>query len=541
MTNRKVIREHGDMPILTDAMYNFVPGSSFEIGVSLSILDHPGEAGLIIDNYATQLESIIHRVLTTELGNREIKLTPASTPIKLKDYFNNKILKELIPTSDQIGRCFNRSKTQEWLNGAGREWLCRELLCSSGAVDYTYKNMLTKIRSISAFGTILRELMPNCQDTAAVLLKKDESELHTRNTEINMKIRHAQFDNPTTRARTEKIPLVGGKALTTYPEVSASLTEAAPKGLGFGKVWHDEEMKSQNASGQKIIEEYRELEKTYGRQGMQRMDQDIADPSRPGLLGESSVRMMSEVFKEAGLPEQLKIHRYEHGSGLNRWKIHGSYPRDAYDQNLPAAGAHSGGTSDIFLAMNCMDDQSIFGQERALSAGILISSFMNFGGYHSFAETFPIAESVASNSSFEVTVTATQRKNLYNNMLQVVKSHAPEAYPQAALYHHAYVMAKKEFTQPQVEFDDYQISKLRYLEALDLHMAIQDQMKIKDVILQNRRKIPTPDRDKLATSKTQILHDQGSFKERHDDLKQKREEVEQTKTEDIKKTQGKVS
>lgn len=541
MPNPKATREQFDRPILTDEMYNFVPGACLEIGVSLSVLDHPGDAGLLIDAYAKQLESIFHQVFTTELGNREIRLTPTSPTIKLIDYFNNKVLKELIPTSDQIGRCLNKNKAQQWLNGEGSAWLREELLLSSASPDYTYKNMLTKIRAISAFGTILRELMPHCQDTAALLLQKDESVICARNVEIKAQVRHDQFDSAVTRARTEKVPLVDGKTLTSHPDIDARLTDASPKGLGFGNVWHVEEMKARNAVGERVIEEYRELEKKHGRQGMQRIDQDIVVLTRPGLLGESSVRMMAEPFKEAGLPEQLMTHQYEHGSGLNRWKLHGSYALASYNQNFPAAGAHSGGASDIFLAINCLDEQSIFGQSRALSVGILISSFMNFGGYHSFVETFPIAEAVASNSRFEVTVTATQRKNLYNNMLRVVQAHAPEAYPQAKAYYQSYLMVKNEFTQPPSIPDSVERSRMRYLEALDLQKAIQTQVKMKDALAHERMKIPKPDKDKLATSNTSDPMTKETFMQRHDEFRAKQKEKEPDPVEMTKRTQGKVS
>ena len=109
LTDKPVLRsrEEGDRPLFTDAMFNFVPGSSFEIGTSLAILDNPGIAGTIIDKYAQQVSKIVDDVYNTPVGNMEIVLNPSKPEqkITLKAYLDTKILKELNPASDQIGRC----------------------------------------------------------------------------------------------------------------------------------------------------------------------------------------------------------------------------------------------------------------------------------------------------------------------------------------------------------------------------------------------------------------------------------------------------
>lgn len=437
-------REEGDKPLLTDAMFNFVAGSSFEIGSSLAILDNPGEAGVIIDVYAKRVSEIIDIVYNTPLGDTEIALNPdmPAKKITLRAYFNAKILKELKPDTDQIGRCLDKSlDNDEWYKGKGEAWLKKQLTTSSSAPEYEYTNMLTKMRTISATGTVLRELMVNCKDTAAVLVGTDVKTIKERSDQITTQIRHSEFDSVVTRARTEKTPIIDGVALTAYKGVAAETTDAGPVGLGFGKVWHQDAMPlpktdthqtpqqklEADAARAEVIEKYQALEKAKGRQGMPRVGQDIKDDKSPGLLGASSKDLIPEAFKESGLPGQLATHEFAHGSGLNRWQLMGTYPRQSWDQSLPAAGGHSGGASDIFLAINCLDSQSIFGKPKAEKAGLLVSSFMNFGGYHSFVETFPIAQAIAKDSTFDIKVGHEQRR-LYADINDTVQQiEAPKA------------------------------------------------------------------------------------------------------------------
>ena len=153
---------------------------------------------------------------------------------------------------------------------------------------------------------------------------------------------------------------------------------------------------------------------------MPRLGQDITKTDQPGLLGDSSKDLIPKEFKK-DLSAALKAHPFEHGSGLNRWQLTGTYPKQSWEHGLPAAGAHSGGTSDIFLALNCLGAESVFGKEEAKVVGLLVSSFMNFGGYHSFVETFPIAQAVATDSVFEPKVTG-KHKKLYQEMFITVES-----------------------------------------------------------------------------------------------------------------------
>ena len=425
-------------PRFTDAMFNFVPGSAFEIGSSMAILDNPGRAGEFIDEYAHLIAGIIREVYNTALGNETFSLDPTGQPITLRNYFNKKILEELSPHSDQIGRCLEPVSKDEWLGGRGKDWLISQLILPSNGSEYTYKNMLTKVRTISALGTIIREMMPNASNTAALILHKPVAELVARYNELRQKIRHERFDDIETRARSEKMPLIDGTPITKLAGISVSRIDAASVGLGFGQVWHPTGMKlSEAVEGapppdpealSKATKQYTDAEQAAGgRQGMTRLGQDIVDMQRPGLLGASSDALVPPEMA-ARLRDDFSRHIFNHGSGLNRWRLTGGYAKGSWNQSMPAAGAHSGGTSDSFLALNCVGESSIFGNPHARGAGLIISSFMNFGGYHSFVETFPIAEAVADNQVFSVKVTAKQRE-LYHRMADQVRQICPAADP----------------------------------------------------------------------------------------------------------------
>ena len=490
-------REEGDKPILTDAMFNFVAGSSFEIGSSLAILDNPGESGAIIDGYAKRVSEIINTVYNTPIGDTEIVVDPSKPDKKttLREYFDTKILKELKPDTDQIGRCRDEAlNNADWYKGKGEEWLQKQLTTSSSSPEYEYTNMLTKMRTISATGTVLRELMVNCKDTAAKLVGSDVKTIEERSDQITTQIRHLGFDNVVTRARTEKTPIVEGVALTAYKGVAAETVDAGPVGLGFGKVWHKDGMSlpetdalqthqqqlEAKATQAEVIAKYQALEKAKGRQGLPRVGQDIKDAKSPGLLGESSQALIPEAFKESGLPGQLATHQFEHGSGLNRWQLTGTYPRQSWNQSLPAAGGHSGGTSDIFLAINCLDSKSIFGKPEAEKAGLLVSSFMNFGGYHSFVETFPIAQAIAADSTFTVKVGREQRK-LYADMNDIVQQNGT---PKAASIVSGHLESYRE-TISAIDEAKQQVISAADVTGIELPQEDTDALATKDVVISN--------------------------------------------------------
>jgi hypothetical protein len=398
-------KELGDCPEKHDTMFNFIPGSCFEIGAALSLLENPGQSGKVMDGYAEQLADLIEEAYKNPDAVTHTGMT-------FKELIDKKILAELSPASDQIGRCVDPLLKDIWLTGAGIKWLLERLRTPSNSKEYEHTNMLTKIRSISAFGTIIRELMSNPSNVSilASLVGKTEDEFKERRNQINSQIRHAEFDNPMTRARSERKPFVDGKPIK---DVKVEFKSAADYGLGFGNVIVEDSFPLEHP----IREQYRADLDKFGRNGIRRQGQVIEDLSRPGLLTEYGAQNMPQAFKDAGLPTLLDEKKYQHGTGINRWSLKGTYPKQSQDHDMPAAGAHSGGTVDIFLAMNCMSKNSIFGQTDIVKpAGLLISSFMNFGGYHSFVETFPIAQAIANDQTFEVEVTAKQNITLYREI-----------------------------------------------------------------------------------------------------------------------------
>lgn len=369
-------KEHGDIPDAHDSLFNFIPGSCFEVGAALSILDQPGRAGEVMDGYALQLADFIEQVYTNpDIGR--LTVLYRGEEITLRDLLDARILQELSPTSDQIGRCLDPSKKYEWFKEEGKDWLLDRLRVSIQSDRYEYTNMLTKIRAISAFGTIMRELVPANAATLAPLVGQSEDILQERCKRMLAQIRHKEFDNPVTRARSERRP-----------------------------------------SQEQVIENL----------------------TRPGILTEYAVQRIPSSFKEAGLPELLEGKEYHHGTGINRWQLKGTYPRESWAHEMPAAGAHSGGTVDTLFALDCLSKNSIFGNaEIVMPAVLLISSFMNFGGYHSLVESFPIAQAVAEDREFVVHVGADKKRTLYRDFMAITTIYAGEAAgKQAMKYYNAY-------------------------------------------------------------------------------------------------------
>lgn len=418
--------EVGDKPILHDTLFNYIPASCLEIGMALSILENPGLAGETMDQFAAQLSDMLDTVYNTEVGN--LKVIHNGKEKTLRELFNEKLLKEIHPDSDQIGRYpikDNQAIKDQWYKGEGKQWLQEQLKISSQNKDtYSPMNMLTKIRMISALGTIIREStgIESNRGSLAKLFNKETPEFFSRFSEIKENLRHAGFDSTDTRKRSERAPIVGEKSLA-----GRKLFDAGPKGLGFGEVYVDESF-GEGAEEIELRRKYNELLTLKGRGGIPRLGTVITDEYRPGITSDFAFEHMPDAFKKAGLQELMERNAFSHGTGINRWQLKGSYPKESWDQDLPAAGAHSGGTVDILLAMNCLSTESINGQkEIVLPAALLISSFMNFGGYHSFVETFPIAEALAKGHIFQVKVSEKQKTNLYSHISEAVKAYSPDA------------------------------------------------------------------------------------------------------------------
>src|SRR5690348_1888335 len=86
---KQTSKEEGDQPELHDQLFNFVAGSCFEIGASLSFLDQPGIAGATLQPYTDKLARILDKVYDTEWGNTVMVVNGKKTTIK--DYFNERV------------------------------------------------------------------------------------------------------------------------------------------------------------------------------------------------------------------------------------------------------------------------------------------------------------------------------------------------------------------------------------------------------------------------------------------------------------------
>ncbi|NRA90249.1 MAG: hypothetical protein HRU43_03880 [Simkaniaceae bacterium] len=440
--------EDTDKNELYDPSINSIPGTCFEIGSALSILESPGKAGLKMDSFAGDLSKALDRIYQTSLGSSEVivgKDPESGKDIKktLRDVFNNKLLKEIRPSSDQIGRCTNPDLEKDWFDSkesTGLEWLQDQLKMSSTDPKYTHENMLTKIRMISAFGTVLRELTPvdeNHKALADILGKDSLTTVPERYGNVVSLLRHEQFDNPITRARSERPPIIDGESVKISKTTlgNRQLQSAGSLKLGFGQVYGPESFDGEP----ELYQRYLQVEKeSGGRQGIEREGQPIYDSSRPGVISEYGMKKMPKSFEKAGLPQLLKSKAFAHGTGVNRWSLTGTYSKQSWLKGLPSAGAHSGGTVDILLALDCLSNKTICGdKETVLQSGLLISSFMNFGGYHSFNETFPIAQAYANSETFNVNGSREARQ-LYGDFADTAQQYANQAHEKIGAFQNAY-------------------------------------------------------------------------------------------------------
>lgn len=410
-------KEVGDIPTQHDGLFNFIPGVCFEITGSLYLLENPGLAGKYVDECAKSLALVIENVYKN--GDRTVLHNGQLVP--LKKLFDEKFLKHLHPDSTVIGRCLELPKDsslkKEWYEGVGKNWLLYQLEKPSDRSQDPTNNMLTKISALAVLGDLMKDL--GVQNDSAALLapffNKQANTIKERCSQAISKLRHPGFNNPQKRARSERRP----EFLGSRSPSPISLVDGNAHGIGFGQVYADASFPP--GCEQLKAEHNAELEKS-GRAGMKRLGQAIDDHTRPGLLTEYALEHIPEQFKTENLLGKLQQKGFEHGKGVDRWLVTGQYARDSWDNDLPAAGAHSGTTADTFLAVNCLGEQPIFGnRDVAEAVGILISSFMNFGGYHSFVETFPIAQAVAEDKQFEVEVGPKQKNNLYADFADAVE------------------------------------------------------------------------------------------------------------------------
>ena len=443
-------KETGDQPSLHDDLFNSIPGSCFEIGTSISLLEQPGDASVAVEEAAQALAQSIQSVFSQDGNGPLLKMGKGSKT--LKEIYRQFLIDNCKPGKD-IGRCRDFDLQASW-DQVGPDWVVFQLIRSSRSLENPLANMLTKIRILCAFGEMIKALMSEEENIPflASHFEKNAQTLRKRIGDVSEKIKHPEFDSPQARARTERMPVVENRSLGGLtPPISPR--DGKVHQVGSGEIYVGSPIgdgKNMKASSFEPVHEewrikYLELEKTHGRNGLPRQGQPIKDSKRPGLLTEYSNAHMPESFKEAGLPELLKKNEWDHGSGINRWFIKGTYAKESWNADLPAAGSHSNTTVEALTAINFLSRKSIFGnRDAALGAGLMISAFMNFGGYHSFVETFLIAQAAAEKRKFEVKVRKTQGRRLYREMMEATRTLTPPATVEKAnRYKEAYDRAEE--------------------------------------------------------------------------------------------------
>ena len=141
-----------------------------------------------------------------------------------------------------------------------------------------------------------------------------------------------------------------------------------------------------------------------------------------------------------------------------------SYAKGGWLNGLPAAGSHSGGTVDILLALDCLSGESLFGnRDVVIPAGLLISSFMNFGGYHSFNETFPIAQAYGFGERFDVDSKERSAKKLYSDFDRTARLYTPDlASDKVSTFKRAY---RDSFAREKMELTVKDFSKIQIAQC----------------------------------------------------------------------------
>ncbi|MFE0104616.1 hypothetical protein [Streptomyces sp. NPDC059009] len=435
----------------------------FEAGVSLAILDNPGQVGRAFDKKAEPLKGVLEAVYRSPLGEQTVHFQ--GKPRSLREVFDSTLLDPLSPTSDQIGRWpapqkadqFKQQADKSFLRTEVLDWVLTELgrpsVTGSDAVNapgYRYSDLLTKVRAVSAFGTTMWQLLSD-KDTArenlprvAELLSAVNSRVGTvdslrkRFGEFQRRTRNHTFDNPLLRARRERIP-----ELPDHQELKGWTYEsAALYGLGFGQVIQPGGV--QDEGSRAALE--KALVESGGVNGIRRQGAPIGDPGRLMVLSDDEFAEMPDAFKKCGLQQSLKEHRFDHGTGVNRWEPYGVFAAESADQGFPSAGAQSGGTCDILLAAGLLSADSLYGRrETVLPLTLGIVAFMNSGAYHTAVEIFRNGRAMARGVPAYVPHVDRRHRGLYDDIMAALREFgARAAYDRAAAYKRAFDAASSK-------------------------------------------------------------------------------------------------
>lgn len=455
---------------LSDAQKLAVKNSKFfEAGASMSLLDQPGKMGHVFDQHAKQLAGLLCHILDgqSEAANHAVHFQGRQQTLGA---VLQAAIKPLSRESDQIGR--QMDSIQDF-----QPWLLYTLNTplqglADGSLKQGYPELLTKIRTLSAFGTTVWQLMNPVEnqakpelysqhkqanaDACAALLREvglslQADDFEARFKEFSGKTRTPGFDNPLSRARSERMPMVatdedGERAVNGIYE------DAAKYGLGFGQVVQRTVGGADDAALRQALGDRNQNINAIARSGA-----PIADLSRPFTMSEEDMGAVPEAYAQLGMAQMLEQHSMTHGTGINRWQPFGTFALESNQQGLPSAGAQSGGTCDILLALNTLGGERIYGNpDLALPAGLGIAAFMNFGGYHTFAETFPIAEAAAANRPYVPTnLAGVNQPDLYERIHASAEKYCPEGSEQMGNYLNAH---KETLVALQAQHPDLDLS-----------------------------------------------------------------------------------
>lgn len=429
---------------LSEAQTQAISNSKFfEAGASMSLLDEPGKVGDVFDDQASKLANLLECGLReqSKAGDMPVYFLGRRQP--LRDVLVASVMMPLSSSTDQIGR-------QGESDVPLQTWLLYTLSTSlrgqpDGSGKQGFSEFLTKVRTLGAFGGTLWNLMHPQEDpqqpqlysqhkahnTAACIALLREAGFDVQAdrfvaqfNEFSVKTHAPAFDDPVTRARSERMPMV---VMEGKLRPVAGLYEDGGKfGLGFGQVVQNtvDPRSTEQSALRKALGPDNENINAIRRDGA-----PIEDVSRPFTMSEMDIKNVPEPYAKLDIVKMLEEHKVVHGTGINRWQVYGSFAMESNLQGRPSGGSQSGSTCNTLLALNTLSPEGIYGNpDLARPAGLGIAAFMNFGAYHTFAETYPIAEAAAVNRPYIPTNTSVARQaDLYQKMEAVTQRYSPQA------------------------------------------------------------------------------------------------------------------
>lgn len=448
---------------LSDVQKQAITNSKFfEASASMALLSYPGTVGDVFDQHALQLATLLQHGLSENSPAGELPVYFQSREQPLRNVLQAAI-EPLSIKSDQIGRQMNADKPlQSWLlNTLSTPLKGRP----EGGEPQSHVELLTKIRALSSFGTTVWQLMKPVENrqrpdlyaqhkdanvaACMALLREagfaDQADgFIDRFREFSTKTRTPSFDDPLSRARSERMPMV--EVDGQLRPVKGIYEDASKFGLGFGQVVQNT---AHPNSGEQVFLRTALGERNQNINAIPRQGAPIADLTRPFTMSEHDMENMPAAYSQQGLGGMLEQFSMLHGTGINRWQPYGTFAMESNQRGLPSAGAQSGGTCDILLALNTLNPQSIYGNTQlTLAAGLGIAAFMNFGGYHTFAETFPIAEAVAANRPYAPTnLAATNQVDLYQRIAIAAQSATAQGSKQISQFRQSHEQVSQLLSQ----------------------------------------------------------------------------------------------